>query len=83
MSTPPNFEYAVMKAGRRLEYAQKLRDIGATYGYMLDYKATRRVRGWPQKSLKPWHILYGDGTLVASFATLGKLESNLRNRCAC
>lgn len=72
-----------MRAGVRVAHAQKLRDIGATCGYTLDHKATRRVRGWPVKSEKPWHILYGDGTLVASFRTLDALEKNLRGRCAC
>jgi hypothetical protein len=83
VSALPNFEHAVMSAGCRVAYAQKLRDIGATCGYLLDHKATRRVRGWPEKSRKPWHILYGDGTLCASFATLDQLEKNLRARAGC
>lgn len=63
---------------------QKLRDIGAECGYILDYKSrTKKVRGWTSKSKKPWHILYGDGTLVCSFETLDKLETNLRGRCGC
>lgn len=83
MSALPNFEHAAQRAGVRLAYAQKLRDIGATCGYLLDHKATRRVRGWPEPSKKPWHILYSDGTLCASFATLDKLERNLRGRRGC
>ena len=79
MAALDNFEHAV---GRQ-SYAQKLRDIAATCGYRVDHIATRRVRGWPEKSKKPWHILYGDGTLCASFATLDSMEKNLRGRCGC
>lgn len=77
------FSHAVALAQHGYAYAQKLRDIAATCGYTLDHKPTRRVRGWPEKSKKPWHILYSDGTLCASFATFRAFERNLRGRCGC
>lgn len=64
-------------------YVQKLRDIAATCGYLVEYQGTRRVRGWPERSSKPWSIRYGDGTLCAAFAKLDQLERNLRGRCGC
>lgn len=83
MTALPNFEHAMQRAGYRVEYAQKLRGIGAVCGYILDYTATRKVRDWPEKSKKPWHIRYADGTLCASFPTLVAMENNLRGRCGC
>jgi len=64
-------------------YLQKLRDIAHEIGLMIEYKETLRVRGWPQKSSKPWSLRYSDGTLLCSFATLAQLERNLRARAGC
>lgn len=85
MSAPDNFAHAVATAQHGYAYAQKLRDIGATCGYLLDYRAMRATRknGFPMRSSKPWHILYSDGTLCASFATFRAFERNLRGRCGC
>jgi hypothetical protein len=74
---------AAYRENVRAEYLQKLRDIAAEIGLYLVFVGTRRVRGWPEKSKKPWSLRYTDGTLLASFATLAQLETNLRGRAGC
>ena len=61
----------------------KLHAIAADAGYRLDHIPTRRVRGWPEPSRKPFHLAFADGTHIASFATVEKLEDNLRARAGC
>jgi hypothetical protein len=76
-------ERAAMRENVRPSHVQKLRDIAAEIGLSVEYKPTRKRRGWPEKSLKPWSLRYGDGTLVCAFAKLDKLERNLRGRAGC
>jgi hypothetical protein len=84
MSALPAFDRAISDLGYRADYAQGLRDIAAIVGYRLDHKPfVRLTRDRRKASVKPWHILYSDGTLVASFRTLDALEVNLRGRCGC
>jgi hypothetical protein len=83
MATFDHIERAAISEGIRPSYVQKLRDIAAGIGLHIEHKATRRVRGWPEKSRKPWSLRYGDGTLLCSFARLEQLERNLRGRAGC
>lgn len=76
-------EYAAARENVRPSYVQKLRDIAATIGLGIDHKGTVRKRGWPEKSRKPWHLHYTDGTLLCAFRTLEQLERNLRGRAGC
>jgi len=52
-------------------------------GYNMEFKPTKYVRGWPQASLRPYLLQHGDGSHIAAFSTIGKLELNWRGRCAC
>lgn len=61
----------------------KLHKLAENNGYIVEYKPTRRVRGWPEKSQKPFGLYYTDGTHIASFATEEALERNLRGRAGC
>ena len=61
----------------------KLDRVARECGYALDYRPMVRRRGWPTVSVRPFHILYTDGTLCASFATIEAMERNLRGRCGC
>lgn len=63
----------------RLDRAQR---VAATYGYGVTHKPTRKVRGWPVASAKPYQLTR-DGCHLASFATLDALEINLRARAGC
>ncbi len=72
--------YHATKAGMRLSYFVKLEAIASEIGLSIDYKATRKVRGWPQKSSKPWSLRYKGGALLCAFAKLDQLERNLRGR---
>jgi hypothetical protein len=83
MAAFDHIERAAMRENVRASYVQKLRDIAAEIGLSIEHQATRRVRGWPQKSLKPWSLRYGDGTLLCAFAKLDHLERNLRGRAGC
>lgn len=51
--------------------------------YNVEFRATKYVRGWPQASTKPYLLQHGDGSHIAAFATLEKLETNLRGRNGC
>lgn len=51
--------------------------------YAVDFKPTKWVRGWPQASTKPYLLRHSDGSHIAAFATLEKLEANLRGRAGC
>lgn len=83
MACLDHIERAAARENVRPSYVQKLRGIGATIGLRLEYKATVRRRGWPERSAKPWSLRYGDDTLVCAFATLEQLERNLRARAGC
>lgn len=76
-------ERAAARENVSARYLQKLRDIAAEIGLNIEYQPSRRVRGWPQKSAKPWSLRYGDWTLLCAFATLEQLERNLRARAGC
>jgi hypothetical protein len=78
-----NVEHFAMRENIAPSYTQKLRDIAAGIGLMIEHNAVRRVRGWPEKSKKPWSLRYGDGTLLCAFRTLEQLERNLRGRAGC
>lgn len=59
-------------------------DLTRRHGYGVAYKPTRRVRGWPMPSTKPFalYLIHQSGTwsYLASFATLTQLERNFRAR---
>lgn len=78
-------ERAAARENMSARYLQKLRDIAAEIGLNIEYQPMRlrRVRGWPQRSAKPWSLRYGDWTLLCAFATLEQLERNLRGRAGC
>jgi hypothetical protein len=61
----------------------KLQAIADRAGYHLEFRPTIRVRGWPQKSEKPYALFHADWSHIASFKTLDALERNLRNRAGC
>ena len=52
-------------------------------GYNVEFRPTRYVRGWPGPSTKPYLLQYSDGSHIAAFADLAKLETNLRGRAGC
>lgn len=83
MSALDAVERAAMRENISVRHVQKLRDIAGDIGMMIEHKATRKVRGWPQRSLKPWSLRYGDGTLCVAFANLDQLERSLRARAGC
>ncbi len=62
---------------------ERLNRIAASIDLLVEHKPTRRVRGWPEKSQKPYGIYFTDGSHIASFADLDKLERNLRARAGC
>ncbi len=76
-------EHAAARENVRPSHVQKLRDIGATIGVLIEFKPTVRKRGWPEKSAKPWSLRCQDGTLLCAFASLNQLERNLRARAGC
>jgi hypothetical protein len=76
-------EHAAARENVNAAYVQKLRDIAAEIGLAIEYKATVRVKGWPNKSAKPWSLRYSDWTLLCAFRTLKQLERNLRARAGC
>jgi hypothetical protein len=78
-----NVEHYAMRENVAPSHVQKLRDIAASIGLMIDHKAYRSVRRWPIKSQKPWSLRCGDGTLLCAFRTLEQLERNLRGRAGC
>lgn len=83
MSALDHVERAALRENTAPRYVQKLRDIAAEIFLFVEYQPTRRVRGWPVKSEKPWSLRYTDGTLLCAFRTLEQLEKNLRGRAGC
>ena len=61
----------------------RIAKLAADTGYRVDFKGTKHVRGWPQASTRPYQLAYDNGQHIASFATLEKLEANLRGRNGC
>jgi hypothetical protein len=65
-------------------YLENLNAIAADISLTIEYRPTRRRRGWPEPSAKPWGLYWLDGgRLVAAFATADLLERNLRARAGC
>lgn len=72
--------------------SNRLDRITRETGYLVGYKPTRRVRGWPEMSRKPFQLYQRfthpasgkeSWVYVASFATVEKLEINWRGRAGC
>ena len=61
----------------------KLLLIAERAGYFAEYRPTRRVRGWPTPSARPYQLSYKDGTFLTAFATLEALERAVRARAGC
>lgn len=62
---------------------RKVLTLARTCGYFIEYRPIKYVKGWPQKSTRPYLLQYDDGSHLASFASLTKLERNLRARAGC
>jgi hypothetical protein len=58
-----------------------LRDLATEKGFFVEHKATRRVRGWPEASAKPYQ-LSRDGKHRASFATIASCMAYLERQGA-
>lgn len=57
-----------------------LADLAKRYGYAIEYRPLTYVKRWPTKSTRPWLLHIANGGYLASFATLDRLERNLRAR---
>lgn len=62
----------------------ELRELAQRHGYGIEYRPTVRVRGWPNKSARPFalYLAHASGAWdhLCSFATVDGLERNLRAR---
>jgi len=61
----------------------KIQTLAAATGYHVEHRPTVRVRGWPQKSEKPYALFSADWKHICSFKTIDALERNLRARAGC